>query len=90
MPSKPGIDGNLPICKLAKKTRNEWQAFKQKGKGEKEKMNELKNHGKKWLYWFALGVAIIVVYKALDNFTDIMEVVTTFFDIVTPFLVGII
>lgn len=52
-------------------------------------MNEIKNHGKKWLYWFALGVAIIVVYKALDNFTDVMGVVGTFFDIVTPFLVGI-
>lgn len=58
-------------------------------KGGKGEMNELKNHGKKWLYWFALGVAIIVVYKALDNFADIMGVVTTFFDIVTPFLVGI-
>lgn len=52
-------------------------------------MNEIKNHGKKWLYWFALGVAIIVVYKALDNFTDVMGVVTKFFDIITPFLVGI-
>ncbi len=52
-------------------------------------MNEIKNHGKKWLYWFALGVAIIVVYKALDNFSDVMGVVATFFDIITPFLVGI-
>lgn len=52
-------------------------------------MNEIKNHGKKWLYWFALGVAIIVVYKALDNFTDVMGVVGTFFDIITPFLAGI-
>lgn len=52
-------------------------------------MNEIRNHGKKWLYWFILGVAIIVVYKALDNFGDIMGVVTKFFDIITPFLVGI-
>ena len=52
-------------------------------------MNEIKNHGRKWLYWFFLGVAIIVVYKALDNFGDIMGVITKFFDIVTPFLVGI-
>ena len=52
-------------------------------------MNEIRNHGKKWLYWFALGVAIIVVYKALDNFTDVMGVIYTFFDIITPFLVGI-
>ena len=52
-------------------------------------MNEIKNHGKKWLYWFTLGIAIIIVYKALDNFGDVMGVVTKFFDIITPFLVGI-
>lgn len=53
-------------------------------------MNEIKNHWKKWLYWFALGVAIIIVYKALDNFTDIMGAVTKFFDIIAPFFVGIL
>lgn len=52
-------------------------------------MNEIRNHGKKWIYWFILGVAIIVVYKALDNFGDIMGVITKFFDIITPFLIGI-
>ena len=52
-------------------------------------MNEIKNRGKKWLYWFVLGVAIIVVYKALDNFNDVMGVVTKFFEIITPFLAGI-
>lgn len=52
-------------------------------------MNEMKNHGKKWIYWFLLGVAIIIVYKALDNFGDVLQVVYKFFDIITPFLVGI-
>lgn len=52
-------------------------------------MNEIKNKGKRWLYWFLLGVAIIVVYKALDNFGNVMGVVTKFFEIITPFLVGI-
>ena len=52
-------------------------------------MNEIKNHARKWLYWFLLGVAIIIVYKLLDNFTDIIGIVTKFFDILTPFLVGI-
>lgn len=52
-------------------------------------MNEIKNHWKKWLYWFLLGVAIIIVYKALDNFTDIMGVINKFFSILSPFLVGI-
>lgn len=52
-------------------------------------MNEIKNHGKKWLYWFTLGVAIIIVYKLLDNFTGVANVVNKFFDIIAPFLVGI-
>ena len=52
-------------------------------------MNEIKNHWKKWVYWFLLGVAKIVVYKMLDNFGDIMGVITKFFDIITPFFVGI-
>ena len=52
-------------------------------------MNEIKNHGKKWLYWFLLGVAIITVYKLFDNFGDIMGAVAKFFDILAPFLVGI-
>lgn len=52
-------------------------------------MNEIKNHGKKWLYWFFLGVAIIVVYKALDNFGNVMGVFAKFFEIITPFLAGI-
>ncbi len=52
-------------------------------------MNQIKNHGKKWLYWFVLGVAIIVVYKALDNFGDVMGSVQKFCDIITPFFAGI-
>ena len=52
-------------------------------------MDEIKNKGKKWLYWFLLGVAIIVVYKAFDNFGDVKGVFAKFFEIITPFLVGI-
>ena len=52
-------------------------------------MNEIKNHGKKWLYWFLLGVAIITVYKLFDNFGDIMGVISKFFNILAPFLAGI-
>lgn len=52
-------------------------------------MNEIKNHGKKWIYWFLLGVSIIIVYKALDNFNDIMEVINKFIDIIMPFFAGV-
>ncbi|MGN1297232.1 MAG: AI-2E family transporter [Clostridia bacterium] len=52
-------------------------------------MNEIRNHWKKWIYWFLLGVAIIIVYKALDSFGDVMNVVGKFFSILSPFFAGI-
>ena len=51
-------------------------------------MEKIKNHWKKWLYWFSLGLAIILVYKFLDNFVDISNAIGTFLGIVSPFLVG--
>ena len=52
-------------------------------------MNEIKSHWKKWVYWFLFAVAVIMVYKALDNFSDIMGAIGTFFEVITPFLAGI-
>ena len=52
-------------------------------------MNEIRKNWRKWLYWFMLGVAIIIVYKALDNFSNVVNIVGKFFSILTPFLVGI-
>lgn len=52
-------------------------------------MNEIKNNWKKWTYWFLLGVSIIIVYKILDNFNNVMGVISTFLNILTPFFVGI-
>lgn len=52
-------------------------------------MNEVKNHWKKWMYWFILGVAMIIVYKALDSFTDIMGAIGNFFSIISPFFAGV-
>ena len=28
---------------------------------------------KKWIYWFTLALAIVIIYKILDNFTGIGE-----------------
>ena len=42
----------------------------------------------KWLYWFSLALAVIIVYKFLDNFTAIGGVIGNFFSIITPFLAG--
>lgn len=52
-------------------------------------MGEIKNHGKKWFYWFLLGTALILLYKALDNFSSVTSAIGQFFNILAPFLVGI-
>ena len=43
----------------------------------------------KWLQWFAFAVAIIIFYKILDNFTDILNWFTNLFSVLMPFLMGI-
>ena len=53
-------------------------------------MNEIKKNFSKWMYWFVLAVAIIIVYKFFDNFTAIGESVSNFFSTIKPFLFGIL
>lgn len=51
-------------------------------------MKEIKKNLSKWMYWFLLGLAVIVVYKILDNFSAISETIGNFFNVITPFLSG--
>ncbi len=51
---------------------------------------EKKNNFKRWLYWFALGIAIIGVYKILDNMSQIASWVEGLFQILMPFVVGLL
>ena len=53
-------------------------------------MKEKKQGLTKWLYWFLLGVAIIVVYKTLDNFGQIKEWIGNLFDVLGPFIIGLL
>lgn len=52
-------------------------------------MNEIKNHWKKWLYWFMLGLSLIIIYKIFDNFTEVTDVLGKFLSILRPFFIGI-
>lgn len=47
-----------------------------------------KNKVTKWLYWFIYAVAVIAVYKTLDNFTVIGEFLKNLLEILMPFLMG--
>ena len=51
-------------------------------------MNEIKKNLSKWMYYFLLAVAIIFVYKFLDNVTAIGQAISGFFDVITPFFAG--
>ena len=51
-------------------------------------MNEVKKNFSKWMYLFLLAVAIILVYKFLDNFTAIVNAIGKFVGVISPFLAG--
>ena len=52
-------------------------------------MEEMKNHGKKWLYFLALGTALIIIYKLLDNFNGVLGAIGNFFSIINNIIVEV-
>jgi len=44
----------------------------------------------KWLYYFTLGLTLIVIYKLLDNVSEIAEFLKGLVHIVMPFIIAII
>lgn len=52
----------------------------------------MNNKGKltKWLYWFLFAVAVILVYKTLDNFSAIGAWIKNLIDVLMPFIVGLL
>ena len=53
-------------------------------------MDEKKRTITKWLYWFLFAVAVIVVYKTLDNFTAIGDWIGNLLDVLMPFIIGVL
>ena len=45
-------------------------------------------HFSKWLYWFTLGLALVIAYKAVDALGIAFSVLGKFFSIVTPFIIA--
>lgn len=52
-------------------------------------MKNIKNWTK-WVYWFLFAVAVIAVYKTLDNFTNISIWLENLVSVLMPFIIGII
>lgn len=53
-------------------------------------MKPIKGTITKWIYWFVFAVAIILVYKTVDSFTEIKAWIANFFSVISPFLGGIL
>lgn len=52
-------------------------------------MEKKNNTWGKWLYWFIFAVAVITVYKTLDNFSNIANWIKGILDVLMPFIIGI-
>lgn len=48
------------------------------------------NNLKKWLFYFSIAVAVIIIYKILDNFTNITDWIGNLLKILAPFVEGIL
>lgn len=53
-------------------------------------MEKKNNIWGKWLYWFIFAVAVIIVYKTLDNFSQIANWVKGIINVLMPFIIGIL
>lgn len=49
-----------------------------------------KRVGPKWLYWFSFAIAVILVYKAVDNISGIGIWLGKFISVIMPFLIAIL
>ena len=53
-------------------------------------MEEIKQGWKKRISWLLIALTIVIVYKMLDNFSNVTEWFGTFFRILKPFLAGLL
>lgn len=53
-------------------------------------MKGSKRQFSKWISYFLFAIAIIVVYKILDNFTNITTFISNIIKVIMPFLMGIL
>ena len=53
-------------------------------------MKENNHNIKKWIYWFSLALAIIILYNVLGNLAGIVKWVGNLISILMPFCLGIL
>ena len=58
--------------------------------GQGGKMEELKQSWKRRASWLMIAIVVVIVYKILDNFTNVQTWFINFFSIIRPFLIGLL
>lgn len=53
-------------------------------------MEEIKQEWKKRISWLLIALTVVIVYKMLDNFSNVTEWFGTFFRILKPFFAGLL
>ncbi len=53
-------------------------------------MEEIKHGWKKRISWLLIAITVVIVYKMLDNFSNVQQWFGTFFRILKPFLAGLL
>lgn len=53
-------------------------------------MKEEKHSVKRWLFWFSLALAIIVLYNVLSNFSNVTKWISNLIGVLMPFIAGIL
>lgn len=53
-------------------------------------MEELKQGWKKRASWLVIAIIVVIVYKMLDNFTNIQNWFISLLNILKPFLIGLL
>ena len=53
-------------------------------------MEEIKQGWKKRISWLLIAITVVIIYKMLDNFSNVTEWFGTFFRILKPFLAGLL
>lgn len=51
---------------------------------------EIKNHGKTWLFFFTIGISLMLAYKIIEGIGNITNIVGNLLSIVSPFLAGLL
>ena len=53
-------------------------------------MKDEKHSIKRWLFWFSLALATIVLYNLLSNFSNVTNWISNLLGVLTPFIAGIL